>query len=229
LGKALERLEPQIPAYALPCLYYGKSNEHSGFPGTISLSTTTLLSLLTEIANSLYSSGFRKLILMNSHGGQPQVLEIAARDIHEKYPDFSIFPLFTWRVPQIAAELLTPQELEYGIHAGDAETSLMLALLPEQVKLDRVVKEYPQSLPQNSLLSLEGNLPFAWLTRELSKSGVIGDATVATKEKGDRLLESLVQGWVQVIADVYQFRQPCLREYFLFLRNLLTNFLSSFK
>jgi len=146
--------------------------------------------------------------LMNSHGGQPQVLEIAARDIHEKYPDFSIFPLFTWRVPQIAAELLTPEELEYGIHAGDAETSLMLALLPEQVKLDRAVKEYPQNLPQNSLLSLEGNLPFAWLTRELSKSGVIGDATVASREKGDRLLNSLAQGWVQVIGDVYQFRQP---------------------
>jgi creatinine amidohydrolase len=84
----------------------------------------------------------------------------------------------------------------------------MLSLLPEQVKLDRAVREYPQNLPQNSLLSLEGNLPFAWLTRELSKTGVIGDATVATKEKGDRLLESLAQGWVQVIADVYQFRQP---------------------
>jgi creatinine amidohydrolase len=63
-------------------------------------------------------------------------------------------------------------------------------------------------LPQNSLLSLEGNLPFAWLTRELSKTGVIGDATVATKEKGDRLLDSLAQGWVEAIGDVYQFRQP---------------------
>ena len=136
------------------------------------------------------------------------MLEIAARDIHEKYRDFSIFPFFTWRVPHIAAELLTTEELKYGIHAGDAETSLMLALLPEQVKLDRAVREYPQNLPQNSLLSLEGKLPFAWLTKELSKSGVIGDATVATKEKGDRLLESLAQGWVQVIANVYQFRQP---------------------
>jgi creatinine amidohydrolase len=208
LGKALEQLESQIPAYALPCMYYGKSNEHSGFPGTITLTATTVLTLLNEIADSLYQSGFRKLILMNSHGGQPQILEIAARNIHEKYPDFSIFPLFTWRVPHIAAELLTTKELEYGIHAGDAETSLMLALLPEQVKLNYAVKEYPQNLPQNSLLSLEGNLPWAWLTRELTKSGVVGDATVATKEKGDRLLDSLAQGWVQVIRDVYQFRQP---------------------
>ena len=210
LGKALEKLEAQIPAYALPCLYYGKSNEHSGFPGTITLTANTLLTLLKEIADSLYQSGFRKLIFMNSHGGQPQILEIAARDIHEKYPDFSIFPLFTWRVPQVAAELLTPEELEYGIHAGDGETSLMLALLPEQVKLERAVKEYPPNLPQNSLLSLEGNLPFAWLIRELSKSGVIGDATVATKEKGDRLLESLSEGWARVIKEVHQFRQPTI-------------------
>ncbi len=210
LGKALEQLESQIPAYALPCLYYGKSNEHSGFPGTITLTASTLLNLLKEIAESFYQSGFRKLILMNSHGGQIQILEIAARDIHEKYPDFSVFPLFTWRVPQIAAELLTTKEQEEGIHAGDAETSLMLALLPEKVNLDLAVKEYPQNLPQNSLLSLEGNLPFAWLTKELSKSGVIGDATVATKEKGDRLLESLAKSWAQVIREVYQFRQPKL-------------------
>ncbi len=208
LGKALAQLDPQIPAYALPCLYYGKSNEHRGFAGTITLSASTLLTLLQEIAESLYQSGFRKLILMNSHGGQPQVLEIAARDIHEKYPDFSVFPWFNWRVPHVAAELLTPEELELGIHAGDAETSLMLALLPEQVKLDKAVKEYPQNLPQNSLLSLEGNLPFAWLTREISQSGVIGDATAASREKGDRLLASLAEGWVQAIKDVYSFCQP---------------------
>jgi creatinine amidohydrolase len=135
-------------------------------------------------------------------------MEIAARDIHQKYEDFLVFPLFTWRVPNIAKELLTPQELKYGIHAGDGETSLLLSILPEQVKMERAVVEYPQELPEDSLLSMEGKLPFAWVTRDLSQSGVMGDATVATKEKGDRLLESLSDGWVRVIEDVYQFRQP---------------------
>jgi creatinine amidohydrolase len=211
LGKALGQLETNIPAYALPCLYYGKSNEHRGFPGTITLSAQTLLSLIWEIANSLYQSGFRKLVLMNSHGGQPQVMEIVARDLHQEYEDFLVFPLFTWRVPNIAADLLTPEELEYGIHAGDAETSIMLSLLPEQVKMEKAVKEYPQQLPEDSLLSMEGKLPFAWLTKELSKSGVMGDATVASKEKGDRILESLAAGWVQIIKDIYRFRQPQVR------------------
>ncbi|GAB4544947.1 MAG: creatininase family protein [Pleurocapsa sp.] len=208
LGKALSKLDKSIPAYALPCLYYGKSNEHWGFPGTITLSATTLLSVIKEMATSIYNSGFRKLILMNSHGGQPQIMEIAARDIHQEKPDFAVFPLFTWRVPHIAGEFLTEKEKEYGIHAGDAETSIMLSLLPEQVKMDKAVTEYPQGLPQDSLLSMEGKLPFAWLTRELSQSGVMGDATAATKEKGDRILESVAEGWVKVIQDIYQFRQP---------------------
>jgi creatinine amidohydrolase len=199
IGKALSKLDPNVPAYALPPLYYGKSNEHWHFPGTITLSAQTLLAVLTEMAESIYRAGFRKLVLMNAHGGQPQVMEIAARDIHQKYEDFLVFPLFTWRVPHIAKELLTQKELEYGIHAGDAETSLLLSILPEQVKMERAVAEYPHGLPEDSLLSMEGKLPFAWVTRDLTKSGVLGDATVATKEKGDRLLESVSDGWVQVI------------------------------
>lgn len=208
IGKALAKLDANVPAYALPTLYYGKSNEHWHFPGTITLSAETLLAVLTEMAQSVYRAGFRKLVLMNSHGGQPQIMEIAARDIHLKYEDFLVFPLFTWRVPHIAKELLTPQELEYGIHAGDAETSLLLSILPEQVKMERAVAEYPQGLPEDSLLSMEGKLPFAWVMRDLTKSGVLGDATVATREKGDRLLESVSDGWVMVIQDIYKFRQP---------------------
>jgi creatinine amidohydrolase len=208
LGKALSKLDERIPAYALPCLYYGKSNEHWQFPGTITLSAITLLSVIKEVAESIYRSGFRKLVLMNSHGGQPQILEIAARDLHQTYQDFAVFPLFTWRVPHLASELLTPQELELGIHAGDAETSIMLSLLPETVDMKQAVREYPPELPEDSLLSMEGKLPFAWLTKELSKSGVIGDATTATQAKGERLLESVADGWVKVIEDIYQFCQP---------------------
>lgn len=208
LGKALERLDSSIPAYSLPALYYGKSNEHDRFPGTISLSAQTLTAILMELADSIYRAGFRKLVLMNSHGGQPQVLEIAARDIHQKYEDFMVFPLFTWRVPHVAKELLTAKEWELGIHAGDAETSVMLALMSDRVRMDLAIAEYPHGLPEQSLLSMEGALPFAWVTRDLSRSGVLGDPTVATKEKGDRILESLADGWVKAIEDIYVFQQP---------------------
>ncbi|CAN1212507.1 creatininase family protein [Tumidithrix helvetica PCC 7403] len=208
LGKALEKLEPEIPAYSLPPLYYGKSSEHDDFAGTITLTTQTMLAILTDIAECIYRAGFRKLVLMNSHGGQPQILELVARDIHQKYPDFMVFPLFTWRVPHVAAEFLTAKEMELGIHGGDAETSVMLSLLPDRVHMDKAITEYPHGLPQHSLLSMEGASPFAWVTRDLSKSGVLGDPTVATKEKGDRILDSLTDSWAQLIRDIYHFQQP---------------------
>lgn len=212
LGKALEQLDANVLAYCLPPLYYGKSNEHCHFPGTITLSAQTLLMVLQDVATSIYQAGFRKLVLVNAHGGQPQVLEIAARDLHQAYPDLMVFPLFVWAVPNCAGELLTAQELELGIHAGDAETSLMLALMPDQVRLDQARTEFPQDLPKASWLTMEGALPFAWLTRDLSVSGVLGDPTVATAEKGEQLLTSLVTGWTTVIKDVYQFRQPQARK-----------------
>ncbi len=208
LGKALEKLDASIPAYAMPCLYYGKSNEHCHFPGTITLSTETLTATIMEVADSIYRAGFRKLVLMNSHGGQPQIMQMAARDLHVKYSDFMVFPLFTWRVPHVTKELLTSKEAQLGMHAGDAETSIMLALLPDLVKMDKAVAEYPPEQPEGSLLSPEGKLPFAWVTRDISKNGVIGDPTTATKEKGDRILESVSDGWVQAIQEIYTFEQP---------------------
>ncbi len=206
LGQALAQLPDDIPAYALPPLYYGKSNEHNGFAGTISLTTNTMLALLWDVAESVYRAGFRKLALVNAHGGQPQILELVARDVHEKYPDFWLFPLFIWRVPNVSNELFPALEVEQGIHGGAVETSLMLSLLPETVKLDRLQRCYPPSFPHNSLLAWEGQHPVSWVTADLSPTGVIGDATLADKSKGDRLLSSLVSGWVQLIQDIYHWQ-----------------------
>jgi creatinine amidohydrolase len=208
LGMALQQLPSEIPAYSLPNIYYGKSNEHDHFPGTITLSSETLTSLLMDVGESIYRAGFRKFVFMNGHGGQPQILQMVARDLHIKYDDFWVFPLFVWRVPNIAKNLLTDKEKEFGIHAGDAETSVLLSILPEQVKMDKAVKEYPDNLPENSLISMERNLPVSWATRDVSISGVIGDPLTATKEKGDRILQSLAEGWVKTIIDIYNFQIP---------------------
>lgn len=205
LGAALDRLEPEIPAYALPPLHYGKSNEHNAFPGTVSLSATTLLAVLHDVAESLYRAGFRKLVLMNSHGGQPQVMEIAATDARDRHPDFWVFPVFTWRVTHEHKALLSPREREFAMHAGDAETSLMLSLLPDWVRTEAAVTDYPPDRPPGSLLKAKGAPTFSWLTQDLSESGTIGDATAATREKGDRILELLAAGWAQLLREVYKF------------------------
>ena len=208
LGHALAKLDESVACYCLPPLAYGKSNEHIDYAGTISLSAATLLATLQEVLDSLHRSGFRKIALVNGHGGQPQILEIAARDARVAHRDLSVFPLFVWSVPNVAKQLFSAREMEFGIHAGAAETSLMLALLPETVKMEHALAEYPQGLPEEGLLTMEGARPFAWLTSDLSRSGVLGDPQAATVEKGRALLASLADGWVQLLGDLHRFRQP---------------------
>lgn len=205
VGQALSQLDDAIAAYALPTLCYGKSNEHAQFPGTITLSATTLMAVLTETAQSLYKSGFRKLILINAHGGQPQVLEIVARDLRQQYPDLMVFPHFVWGAPHQAKEIVGAEEYEQGIHAGDVETSVMLTLMSEQIEMDKAVREFPVPFAPENLLSLEGNLPTAWMMQDLSRSGVVGDATVASAEKGKAILDSVAAGWVKVFEEIYRF------------------------
>lgn len=204
IGRTLAKLPPDVPIYSLPPLPYGKATEHLDFPGTISLSTQTLTNVLLEVAESVYRSGFRKLILWNSHGGQPQILELVARDLRQQYRDFWVFPFFTWRVPPmraLAAELFPERENLLGIHAGEAETSLMLAILPDRVYLDRAQAAYP-AVPYQ-YLSIEGDLPLPWVTKDLSETGTIGDPTAASREKGERIMATLVEAWREVLLEIY--------------------------
>lgn len=86
-GYALARLPKAIPAYAIPPVTYGKSDEHLNFPGTLTLTGDTLLQTILEIAESLYRAGFRKLLMINGHGGQPQVLQMASREMRLRHGD----------------------------------------------------------------------------------------------------------------------------------------------
>ena len=210
IGGALARLDARIPAYALPVLCYGRSCEHAHFPGTVALGAETLLHLLLEVGDWVHQAGFRKLVFANGHGGQPQVVEIAARDLRLRHPDMSVFPLSIWKVPNPAASLMSARELAEGIHAGEAETSLMLALAPERVRMDLARAEYPKH-PQG-LLSVEGDLPFAWIVSDLSHSGVIGDPLGASADKGQILLDALTQGWADLLGEIHAFRQPNTRQ-----------------
>ncbi|RFA28429.1 creatinine amidohydrolase [Alkalilimnicola ehrlichii] len=205
-ARALGQLDPAIPAYALPPVWCGKSNEHARFSGTVILRAETLMAVLRDIAASVYRMGFRKLVLVNGHGGQPQVVEIVARDLREAYPDFCLFPVFSWAVPNCASEFLCERERAEGIHAGRAETSLMMALTPEQVHPERAVAEYPPS--SGGLLTPEGRFRFAWLTHDLSASGVVGDPSGASQAEGQKMLDSLVSGWVAAFEEIYRFRMP---------------------
>ncbi len=206
IGKTLAELPPEVKVFSLPPLPYGKATEHLDFPGTISLSTNTLTSLLFDVCESVYRSGFRKLILWNSHGGQPQILELVARDLRHQYRDLWVFPFFSWRVPEmklLAEELFTAEENLLGIHGGDAETSLMLAIMPDRVLFDRGICEYPKL--NQTYLSIEGDLPIPWVTKDLSQTGTIGDPTTASREKGEKILATLVSAWQKILIEVFEY------------------------
>ena len=139
LGHALGKLPAEVRAFGLAPITYGKSDEHLHFPGTMTLTGPTLLNVVQEIGESVYRAGFRKLLLANGHGGQPQVLEMAARELRLRHGDFVVVPFHVSRLPNASGKFVSEQEKKLAMHAGHSETALMLALAPETVRMDRAV------------------------------------------------------------------------------------------
>ena len=205
IGKAMERLPPEIPAFALAPITYGKSDEHLHFPGTMTLDGTTLLDTITQIGESVYRAGFRKLLIVNAHGGQPQVMEMAARELRLRHGDYIVVPHSTWRMPNATAKFTSDREKQLSMHAGHGETAIMLALLPDAVHMDRAVANFPPPFP-SKLLSPDGRPACAWTTRDFGPSGVIGDPTAATREQGLEILDSLATNWARAITELHELR-----------------------
>jgi creatinine amidohydrolase len=207
VARAVALTPVDVEVWTLPVIAYGKSNEHLGFPGTISLSAETLIAVCRDVGRSVARSGFRKLAFVNGHGGQPHLLEMVARDIREE-TGLMVFPLFPYRLGVPEGVVSSPDEEALGIHGGELETSLVLALEPEAVHMDRAepgddrVRKLYGDLEH---LSLEGALPTAWLTRDLSENGVIGDPTQASAERGERALSHLADGLSRVFAEICEF------------------------
>ena len=205
MGRALSELPAWVPAFGLPPITYGKSDEHLHFPGTITLTGPTLLAMVTEIGESVYRSGFRKLLLANGHGGQPQVLEMAARELRVRHGDYVIVPFHVSRVANSSGKYISDKEKSQAMHAGHSETALMMALTPESVHMERAVANYPPVFPSKTL-SADGRPACAWTARDFGTSGVIGDPLGATPEQGEDILRTLAASWVHAITDLYQMK-----------------------
>jgi creatinine amidohydrolase len=195
LGAALRLMPPEAPIYALAPVVYGRANEHAAFAGTVVLGSELLYRTLMDISRSVRRWGEHRLAYWNSHGGNRPVVEMVARDARAETG------LRTFMVGlgalHIGADELAPKERELGLHANDMETSMLLAACPSLVHMDRVVAEYPDSKNQDGSkfgFEVSSGLPvFAWLTEDLSESGVIGDPTVASAEKGARWIAAGAQ------------------------------------
>jgi creatinine amidohydrolase len=187
LGHALAKLPANLPVYALPPVHYGKSNEHIGFAGTLSVSATTFMAVLRDLGASLASAKFQKLVLYNTHGGNASLVDVMARDLRAEF-ELRTFALHG--SGGVAFEGLSEQERAYGFHAGEVETALLLAALPQLVDRSAYTVNYIADAGKPELLRPE-NAPatFAWLTRDIAASGVLGDPRPATAENGMRWLD----------------------------------------
>ncbi|MES2391874.1 MAG: creatininase family protein [Acidobacteriota bacterium] len=183
LGRALQLLPPEMPIYALPPVCYGKSNEHIGFPGTLSVSASTFMAVLRDIGASVASAGFTRLALFNTHGGNTSLVDVMARDLRA---EFGLRTFTIFGSAGATFEGLNPQERKYGFHAGELETAFLLEATPELVDTSAYTVNYIARIEDNEILQPEnGAANFAWLTRDIAASGVLGDPRPATAENGE--------------------------------------------
>ena len=205
-NEVLKLLPDEIPLKKIPTQYIGFSPEHIGFDGTLSLSSQLLISIISEVGKQLSDVGFKRLILLNAHGGQISLLNTAARELRKTAPKLNIFPCFIWSGVKGLSDLLPQNEIANGLHASLAETSLMLAIKPEIVGAERPFEGFSQKIPEG--WSLEGDSPTAWMTNDLSKSGVIGDSRGANEKLGNDLRELLVKHWYKLFLSLMSSDWP---------------------
>lgn len=194
----------EIPVLFLPTMPIGKSSEHLDFPGSLSFSTQTLISMWMEIGECVASAGVRKLVFFNSHGGQVAPMDIVTRDLRIK------FNLLTfscnWFGLGLPEGLISDHENTYGIHAGELETSMMLHLHGEKCRMKnaRDFKSHIEHLNATTRhLGLGSGGKLGWKAGDLNEMGACGDATAGTAETGRRAVEHVAAEFAAMLHEVH--------------------------
>jgi creatinine amidohydrolase len=206
LDRVLAQAPPEMPITALPLQAVGKSNEHLSFPGTLTLSADTLTRVCMELGESVNRASIRKLVLLNSHGGQPQIMDIVARELRVKHKMFVVSA--AWQALRAPSGMFSAAELQHGIHGGELETSLMLHLRPDLVRMEHAANFVSLSETMASdyrWLTPEGRIGFGWQTQDLNPDGACGNASAATSEKGRAIAESAVANMIELLAEVVRY------------------------
>ncbi len=206
VARAVEVMPSNCPALVLPMMPFGKSDEHLAFPGTLSLSHETLARVWYELAESVHRAGIRKILFLNSHGGQPQLLEIVCRDLRVKLDMFALTTMW----PQLidATDLFDAAEARHGIHGGQIETSVMLHLHPDLVEMNRAENFVPLSVQverESEMLGPAGAASFGWQTQDLHPKGACGDATRATAELGREVVERAAARLLVLVEEIGRY------------------------
>lgn len=187
----------------LPSLAYSKSNEHAWSAGTMWLSATTLLAVLDDLARCLATTPVRRLVFLNGHGGNSALLQVASRDIRLAHGlrTFVMHP----SVPPDQGGSSPATEYGMGIHAGVQETSVLLHLRPDLVRLELGVRGVPEHLAGFERVRFGGAVSFGWLSDDFGTDGTIGDPTGATAELGRKTYEAMVAAAGLSFAEIARF------------------------
>jgi len=206
VAAARPKVAENVDLLILPAQTIGKSDEHLAFPGTLTIAHETLGRYWFDLGHSVYRAGIRRLIVFNSHGGQPQLIDILCRDLRVKLGMFAVNCAWFNRINM--SDLFEPEELRHGIHGGALETSIMLHLHPELVRMSEAGNFSNAAAiieRDNSVLRAEGAVGFGWQTQDLNPHGVCGDATQADANTGVILIERAAQALATLIEEVARF------------------------
>ena len=206
IGETIKRLPDNLSILVLPTQAIGKSNEHLRSPGTITLTAETALKAWTEIGEAVHRAGLRKLVIVNSHGGNVELIGIVARELRVRLGMLVV--ACSWSRFGRPPGLYTDEEQSVGIHGGDIETSLMLHFRPDLVQMDKAANFAPATIEiarEFDLLRPTGFTAFGWIAQDLHPAGAAGDASRATAEKGRLTAEFQVDAFIRLLRDVTRF------------------------
>lgn len=220
VAAALPHIAPDLPALFLPTQAVGFSPEHTRFAGTLTLKAETLIRVWTELGECVAASGVKKLVLLNSHGGQVGALDLVARDLRAR------LGMLVYSVNWFGLPLLDPkgqdvnarfsaEEHRFGIHGGEIETAMMLALKPERVRMDKA--EYFRSTSQAraerfAMLGNGKSAKLAWQMQDINANGAAGNAAAATADNGHALLDAAGRALAQLLKEIDQLPPDTLNQ-----------------
>jgi creatinine amidohydrolase len=203
-----------VPILVLPMQAIGKSNEHMRFAGTLTLSAETLIRLWTEIGESVHRAGVRRMLILNSHGGQPQIADIVARDLRVRLGMF-VATASWWQLGGLE-RFFSKNELKHGIHGGAVETSLMLHFRPDLVSMELAQNFVSLSETMENefrFLRPEGEgVGFGWQSQDLHPEGVCGNAAQADATLGAKLADDVSDSLLELLREVARYPLERIRE-----------------
>lgn len=206
VARCLELLPDELNVLVLPLQTVGESSEHGAFAGTLSLAPETLMAAWRELGGWVRRAGLGKLVILNSHGGQPQIVDLVAQALRlDEQMLVAKVASYELGVPD---GLIAHDELAHGIHGGQLETSLMLHLHPELVRLDKLDDFATLSRDMardHRWLGPHGPAAFAWAAQDLNRAGACGNARLADPETGRQVLEHMAGALAEILAEVARF------------------------